>query len=112
MAGQQIDNYEYAIISWGNQQYRVSPNEEIDILGLADKKEGEKIKFDRVLLVKNKEVKIGQPLVEKASVEAEILKQFRGEKIRVATYRAKSRYRRVKGFRPELTRVKILKINS
>ena len=112
MAGQQIDNHEYAVISWGNQQYQVSPDEEIDVLGLGDKKEGEKVSFDKVLLAKNKEIKIGQPLVAKASVEAEILKHFRGEKIRVATYRAKSRYRRVKGFRPNFTRLRILKINE
>lgn len=111
MAGQQKDNPQYAIISWGGQQYRVAAGEEIDVLGLGDKKEGEKVSFDKVLLAKNKEVKIGQPLLAKANVEAEVLNQFRGEKVRVATYRAKSRYRRVKGFRPDLTRVKILSIN-
>ena len=111
MAGQQKDNPQYAIISWGGQQYRVAAGEEIDVLGLGDKKEGEKVSFDEVLLVKNKEVKIGQPLVAKANVEAEVLNQFRGEKVRAATYRAKSRYRRVKGFRPDLTRVKIVSIN-
>lgn len=112
MAGQQKDNPQYAIISWGNQQYRVSPGEEIDVLGLKDKKEGEKVSFDKVLLVKDKEIRIGQPLVEEASVEAEVLNQFRGEKIRVATYRAKSRYRRVKGFRPDFTRLKVIEIKA
>ena len=111
MASQQRDNYQYAIVTVGGQQYQVAVGEEIDVLGLGDKKEGEKVSFDKVLLAKNKEVKIGQPLLAKASVEAEVLNQFRGEKVRVATYRAKSRYRRVKGFRPDLTRVKILSIN-
>ena len=111
MASQQKDNYQYAIVAVGGQQYQVAVGEEIDVLGLGDKKEGEKVSLDKVLLAKNKEVKIGQPLLAKASVEAEVLSQFRGEKVRVATYRAKSRYRRVKGFRPDLTRVKILSIN-
>mgnify|MGYP001187269867 FL=1 len=111
MASQQRDNYQYAIVTVGGQQYQVAVGEEIDVLGLGDKKEGEKVSFDKVLLVRNKEVKIGQPLLAKASIEAEVLSQFRGEKVRVATYRAKSRYRRVKGFRPDLTRVKILSIN-
>ena len=111
MASQQRDNYQYAIVTVGGQQYQVAVGEEIDVLGLGDKKEGEKVSLDKVLLAKNKEVKIGQPLLAKASVEAEVLSQFRGEKVRVATYRAKSRYRRVKGFRPDLTRVKILSIN-
>ena len=110
MASQQKDNYQYAIVAVGGQQYQVTVGEEIDVLGLGDKKEGEKVSFDKVLLVKNKEAKIGQPLLAKASVEAEVLNQFRGEKVRVAVYRAKSRYRRVKGFRPDLTRVKILGI--
>lgn len=58
----------------------------------------------------DKKVKIGQPLIKGASVEVEIFDQIKGEKIRVATFKAKARYRKVKGFRPLLTRVKILSI--
>ncbi len=112
MAGEKTKKEQYAIIAVGGQQYQVAVGEEIDVLGLKDKKDGEKVSFNKVLLIKDKEIRIGQPLVEEASVEAEVLNQFRGEKIRVATYRAKSRYRRVKGFRPDFTRLKVIEIKA
>ncbi|MDZ7587266.1 MAG: bL21 family ribosomal protein [Patescibacteria group bacterium] len=43
-------------------------------------------------------------------VKGKIIDQILGDKIRVATYKAKSRYRKVKGHRDQLTRVLIEKI--
>lgn len=100
----------YAVVKIGGSQYKVAEGDEIAV----DKIDGEKGKsltFEEVLLfVDEKRVTIGQPLVKNAKIKAEIVGQFKGKKIRVATYKAKSRYRRVKGFRPLLTRVKILSI--
>lgn len=100
----------YAVVKIGGSQYKVAEGDEIAV----DKIDGEKGKsltFEEVLLfVDEKRVTIGQPLVKNAKIKAKIVDQFKGKKIRVATYKAKSRYRRVKGFRPLLTRVKILSI--
>lgn len=98
----------YAIIRTGGKQYQVKGGEEL----LVEKIEAAKtVVFDEVLLlVEDKEVKIGQPRVEGAKVKAKIIEQIKGEKIRVAKFRAKSRYRRVKGHRQRLTKVKIEKI--
>jgi len=100
----------YAVVKIGGLQYKVAEGDEIAV----DKIDGEKGKsltFEEILLfVDEKKVAIGQPLVKNAKIKAEIVDQFKGKKIRVATYKAKSRYRRVKGFRPLLTRVKILSI--
>lgn len=100
----------YAVVKIGGTQYKVAEGDEIAV----DKIDGEKGKsltFEGVLLfVDEKRVAIGQPLVKNTKIKAEIVGQFKGKKIRVATYKAKSRYRRVKGFRPLLTRVKILSI--
>ncbi|PJC28226.1 50S ribosomal protein L21 [Candidatus Shapirobacteria bacterium CG_4_9_14_0_2_um_filter_39_11] len=100
----------YAVVKIGGSQYKVAEGDEIAV----DKIDGEKgksLNFEEVLLfVDEKRVTIGQPLVKNAKIKAEIVDQFKGKKIRVATYKAKSRYRRVKGFRPLLTRVKILSI--
>lgn len=100
----------YAVVKIGGSQYKVAEGDEIAV----DKIDGEKGKsltFEEVLLfVDEKRVTIGQPLVKNAKIKAKIVNQFKGKKIRVATYKAKSRYRRVKGFRPLLTRVKILSI--
>lgn len=88
----------------------VREGDELDVMRLSDA-EAAKIIFDQVLLVKNEDkIKVGRPTVEGAKIQAEVEKHFRGDKIRVATYKAKSRYRRVKGHRDELTRVKVEKI--
>ena len=67
------------------------------------------IEFDQVLLlVTDKGIKIGTPVITGAKVTAQVIGQEKGHKIRAATYKAKSRYRKVKGHRQNLTRVKIL----
>jgi len=100
----------YAVIDFQGHQYQVTEGQEI-VVDRLEEKEGAKVKIDSVLLLVNgDEVLIGDPLIDGAKVTAKILEHFKGEKIRVAKYRAKSRYRRVKGFRPQLTRLKIEKI--
>ncbi len=102
----------YAIAEIGSSQYLIEPGQEVDIDKIPGK-EKEKVKFERILLIKSDgKVQLGQPTIAKAYIEATIVKQFKGDKVRVATYRAKSRYRRVVGFRPQLTRVKITKIEG
>lgn len=104
------DNQKYAVIKVGGSQYRVGEGDELDV-PLLSQPEKANIVFDQVLLVKDSGgIRVGQPLVSGAKVEAKVEKHFRGDKIRVATYKAKSRQRRVKGHRDELTRIKIIKI--
>lgn len=100
----------YAVIRTGGKQYKVAQDDELEVEKLEGKK-GSSLIFDEVLLLVDKaKVKVGQPLVKGAKVKAKILDQIKGKKIRVATYKAKSRYRRVKGHRQRLTRVKISSI--
>lgn len=99
----------YAVITAAGKQYQVAPGQELLLnhLTTTDKK----VVFAEVLLlVDDKATKIGQPTLTGVSVEAEILGETKGPKIRVATYKAKSRYRKVKGHRQSLTRVKITRI--
>jgi len=100
----------YAIVKIGGTQYKVSEGDEIVVDKLPEE-EKKKVEFKNVLLVVDeKKAKIGDPLVRGAKIQTTVLEQFKGEKIRVTTFKAKSRYRRVKGFRPQLTRLKINKI--
>lgn len=102
----------YAIVRIGGTQYKVAEGRQlaVDRLKVEEKK---KVNFDEVLLVVDeKKAEIGQPYVKGAKVKATVLTHFKGEKIRAATYKAKSRYRRVKGFRPQLTRIKIEEIST
>lgn len=98
----------FVIIRIKGNQYKVEPNAVIDV-DKFEGKIGDKIDFKEVLLlVDGKKIKIGQPLISGIKVQGEILKHFKGEKIRVSTFKAKTGYHRVKGFRSSLTSVKIL----
>jgi large subunit ribosomal protein L21 len=101
----------YAIVKIGGSQYKVTEGEKIVVDKLATKTKT--VEFPEVLLlVDDKKVEIGSPLVKGAKIKANVLEDLKGEKIRVAKYKAKSRYRRVKGFRPSLTKIEINKIIS
>lgn len=103
-------NDKYAVAKVGGSQYLMREGDEIDVFLLSEPEKADVI-FDQVLLVGDSGgVKVGRPLVDGAKVEAKVEKHFRGDKIRVATYKAKSRQRKVKGHRDELTRIKIIKI--
>lgn len=100
----------YAVLKFQGGQLKVQEGQEV-VLDKLEAKEGDKIIFDQVLLlVDGEKIQIGQPTLAGVSVQGKVLAQEKGKKIRVATFKAKSRYRRVKGFRPQLTKIKIEKI--
>jgi len=69
-----------AVIKSGGKQYLVFPGKKIRVEKL-DKKEGEKIEFDVLLLKDEKGVRLGCPLVEGAKVEGRVLKQGKSKKV-------------------------------
>jgi len=102
----------FAVVKIGGCQYKISEGEEIEVSKIEGEK-GKALDLEEVLLVVDGEkVKIGQPQVKGAKVKAEIAEQKKGEKVRVAKYKAKTGYRRVQGFRPLLTKLKIKKISA
>ena len=102
----------YAVIRTGGKQYRVAANDIIDIEKI-DGAEGDRVNFSEVLMVGGEgEAKFGTPLVAGASVEAEILQQTRGKKIIIFKKKRRHNYRRKKGHRQHLTRVKITGISA
>ena len=96
----------------GGKQYRVSPGDVIEVERLDAEASGS-LTFDEVLLVSDEDgVRVGQPTVDGASIEASVLEHFRGPKIRIFTYRASKRTRRRMGHRQELTRLRIDSISA
>ena len=92
------------------KQYKVSEGEtlEVDKLGLDD---GASVDFDQVLLVNSgSDLKIGQPVVAGAKVSATVEKNYKDKKVLVYKYKRKKAYRKTKGHRQQLTRIKIDKI--
>ncbi|MEK7095214.1 MAG: 50S ribosomal protein L21 [Patescibacteria group bacterium] len=100
---------EYAVIQTGGKQYKVSAGDVVEIEKLAgDHKEGDKIVFDKVLLVDNgTDTTIGTPFIEKAKVTATITKIGRAPKVTVIKYKQKSRYFKKNGHRQPFFEVKI-----
>lgn len=100
----------YSVVKIGGLQFLVTEGQEI-VVNKIDENEGKAVDFPDVLLVVDDgKVLIGQPLIKGATVKAKVLKHLSGEKIRVAKFKAKTGYRRVTGFRPKLTLLKIEKI--
>jgi large subunit ribosomal protein L21 len=100
----------YAVIESGGKQHRVELGSEIQVDRL-DVQPGDSITLERVLLVADgDEAAIGQPVVDGATVSAEVLGQDRGQKIVVFKYKPKARTRVKKGFRAELTTLRITDI--
>lgn len=101
----------YAVVELGGKQFLVKKGDKITSEKIAAKS-GETLKISEVLLTHDgKETKIGQPYVEKASVELTLESEGKGEKIRVAKFKAKSRYRKVLGHRQAESYLTVKAIN-
>ena len=99
----------YAIISTGGKQLTVRSEEIVAVERLAGEV-GSKIVFDKVLAIgEGAGLKVGAEAAD-AKVEAEIVEHFRGPKLIAFKMKRRKGYRRRKGHRQELTRVKILSV--
>lgn len=100
---------EFAVIQTGGKQYKVAAGDLIKIEKLAgDHKEGDKVVFDKVLLVDNgSDTTIGTPFIEKAKVTATITKIGTLPKVTVIKYKQKSKYFKKNGHKQPYFQVKI-----
>ena len=101
----------YAIIATGGKQYKVSEGDVIRVEKL-DAKAGESFTFDQVLIVNDGEMKIGNPTVSGATVEASVVENGKARKVIVYKYKRKTGYHKKNGHRQQYTAVKIEKINA
>ncbi len=100
----------YAVIRTGGKQYRVAPEDVLEIERISGDS-GDTVEFTDVLLLGGDSgPEVGAPLVAGASVAAELVEHLRGQKILVFKKRRRSTYRRKNGHRQELTRVRITEI--
>ena len=100
----------YAIFKNGGRQYRAEKGVTLE-LDRQGPDEGAKIEFtDVVLYHDGQKAEIGKPLVKGAKVLAEVVKNFKGDKVRVFKYRRREGYHRLRGHRSRLTTVKITDI--
>jgi large subunit ribosomal protein L21 len=100
-----------AIIETGGKQFKVAEGDTLFIEKL-DVNAGDAITFDKVLAVINGDkATFGAPVVEGAKVEASVVKNGRGKKIRIFKYNPKKGYRKRQGHRQPYTKVTIGKIS-
>ncbi len=102
----------HAVIVTGGKQYRVAEGDVIFVEKL-DAAAGESVKFDRVLaLVDGENVVFGKPVIEGATVSANVVKNGKAAKVRVYKMKPKKGYRRTQGHRQPYTKVQIESINA
>jgi large subunit ribosomal protein L21 len=101
----------YAIFKTGGKQYRVSQGDLVDVDKL-EQAEGAHAVFSDVLLVADgSNIRAGAE-AGGATVEAEVVSQFKGEKVLAYQYRRRKGYHRTVGHRRRLTRLKITGITA
>ncbi len=104
---------EFAVIATGGKQYKVAVGEAVRIEKIiGDYSVGDKITFDKVLLVDDGKdsTTIGTPYIKDAKVEAELVEIGRAQKINVIKYKSKVRYFKKRGHRQPFFKVKITSI--
>ncbi|HEU0085510.1 MAG TPA: 50S ribosomal protein L21 [Candidatus Paceibacterota bacterium] len=103
---------EFAVITTGGKQYKVSEGSAISVEKMkGDYKKGDKVSFDKVLLVDDgSNTTIGTPYIVGAKVEAEITEIGRAKKVMVVKFKQKSRYLKRNGHRQPFFKLKILSI--
>ncbi len=98
----------YAVVRIGGKQYRVSEGKEILVDRLVDPK---KFEIETLLLVDGESVKVGKPVIKDAKIKVKVVTEMeKGEKIEIYKFKAKSRYKRHTGFRPQYTRLLVERI--
>ena len=110
MKERQVQQVMQAIIVTGGKQYNVREGDTLFIEKL-DVNAGDSVVFDQVLaIVDGENTKFGTPVVEGAKVDATVVKNGKGKKIRIFKYTPKKGYRKRQGHRQPYTKVEIGKI--
>lgn len=100
----------HAVVEVGGKQYLVQQNDEIIVENL-NKDVDAVVEFPSLMTFDHDKIAVdlGGPHM-KESVKAQIIENMKGDKLRVARFKSKVRYRRVTGFRPQLTKIRIISI--
>jgi len=102
----------YAVIETGGQQLKVEEGDIVKVQKLPGDA-SDKIVLDKVLMVrKDDKLLIGQPYLEKAKVQAEVLGQDRDKKVVVYKKKRRTGYEVKRGHRQPFTQIKILQIKA
>jgi large subunit ribosomal protein L21 len=96
----------YAIVATGGKQYKVAKNDVIDVEKL-DAQPGDTVELPILLLNDGKQTIVDPAALEGKKVTAEVVDQFKGEKVLVFKLKKRKRYHRANGHRQQLTKIKV-----
>ncbi|HTM58236.1 MAG TPA: 50S ribosomal protein L21 [Candidatus Udaeobacter sp.] len=100
------------IVNINGIQTRVQPDDELNVARLKGDP-GAKLTFEEVLLVADGDkITVGAPYVKGASLTAEVVDHHRGEKLRIFKFKRRREYRKRRGYRDELTRIRVTGIKA
>jgi large subunit ribosomal protein L21 len=101
----------YAVFQTGGKQFRAEAGTRLRVPSL-DAEPGDSVTFDRILLAGDGEasVQVGTPVVEGASVKAEVIRHGRGDKVIVFKRKRRKGYRKKQGHRQNFTEIRIDKV--
>jgi large subunit ribosomal protein L21 len=100
----------YAIVKVSGCQYLVKEGDVLTVPHL-ESEPGTKVPFEVLFLRTEDKAVVGTPSVPGANVEAEVVDHIRGGKVTIFKFIRRENYRRKKGHRQQLTRVRIARIN-
>jgi len=100
----------HAVILTGGKQYRVKAGDVLSVEKL-EADAGHRVQFDKVLLVEDGDnVVIGTPFLPSAMVRAEVLENYKGDKVLIFKKKKTKQFRRTRGHRQLLTRIKVERV--
>jgi large subunit ribosomal protein L21 len=99
-----------AVVRTGGKQYLVQENQEISVDRLPEEVK-KTVELETLALIdtEKNEVQLGAPVL-KTTTKVEIVENLQADKVRVAKFKAKTRYRKVRGYRHQLSKIKVVKI--
>lgn len=104
----------YAVVEIGGHQYRVSEGDVLFVDKQKDEEAGNKLTFDRVLLINDGDggVSVGTPTVSGATVEAELLDNVKADKVIVFKKKRRKGYQVKNGHRQPMSQIEISSIST
>jgi large subunit ribosomal protein L21 len=99
----------YAVVATGGKQFKVTAGDVVDVEKL-NAAAGDIVNFDVLFLASEDEIVTDASTLASATVTAEVLEHFKGEKAIVFKFKKRKGYKRLKGHRQDLTKVRITDI--
>jgi large subunit ribosomal protein L21 len=100
----------YAIVATGGKQLKVSTGDVVAVEKL-DAAVGESVKFDVIFFADGDTIVVDPAELVSATVTGEVVEQFKGEKAIIFKFKKRKGYKRLKGHRQNLTRVRITDVS-